>query len=100
MKNAQVEIPARRHLDQNVQKAHRIRAAGHRHADALARLEHMEAFDRFQHPSDHSPDSNSLRFAVLREYSCSGQPSIKYRTRTKSAIRTANAVTIPTHRNT
>ena len=53
VQDVQVQVPARGQLEEHVQQAHGIRAAGHRHANALAGLEHAEAFDGGDRAFDH-----------------------------------------------
>ena len=55
VQNAQMQIPARRQLEQNVQQANGVRAARHRHTHALACPEHVVAGDGMDYALEHSP---------------------------------------------
>jgi hypothetical protein len=55
MEHAETQVPAGSELEQNVQQAHGIRAAGDRHAHALARLEHAITGDDFRNALEHEP---------------------------------------------
>src|SRR5690349_14977400 len=55
MNHAQMEVPAGGKLEEHMQQAGGIRAAGHRDRHALARLEHAITGDDFGHALEHEP---------------------------------------------